>query len=89
MWHKVSLSSGGSNSPNERYWMARSSVLFFRKHARGWRVPIILFWRSGSALRTSLRLLREGRRQALAAYWRGLRDGIKTAVAHAGPAPES
>ncbi|MBI1881506.1 MAG: glycosyltransferase family 2 protein, partial [Chloroflexi bacterium] len=32
LWHKVSISSGGADSPAERYLMARSSVLFFTKH---------------------------------------------------------
>lgn len=77
MWHKVSLSSGGSDSPNERYWMARSSVLYFRRHARPWQWPLIAFWRMGSALRTSARLARRGRWAALRAYWRGLWHGLK------------
>ena len=72
MWHKVARSSGGRDSANERYWMARSSVLFFRKHARGGQWAAILPWRLGSALRTTWRL---GRREACAAYWHGLRDG--------------
>jgi len=75
MWHKVARSSGGSDSANERYWMARSSVLFFRKHARGGQWAAILPWRMGSALRTGWRLLRHGRWAACRAYWRGLRDG--------------
>ena len=77
MWHKVSLSSGGSDSPNERYWMAHSSIRFFRKYGRGFRRPLILFWRSASALRTSLRLRR--RPDSLRAYWRGLRHGLQAA----------
>ncbi|MBC8163222.1 MAG: glycosyltransferase family 2 protein [Roseiflexaceae bacterium] len=76
MWHKVATSSGGSDSPNERYWMARSSVLFFRKHVRGPRWLVVVPFRAASALRTSLRLLRAGRTPALRAYWRGLRDGL-------------
>lgn len=75
MWHKVARSSGGSDSANERYWMAKSSVMFFRKHARGIQWPAILLWRTGSAARSTLRLLGAGRREACAAYWRGLRDG--------------
>jgi GT2 family glycosyltransferase len=77
MWHKVSLSSGGSDSPNERYWMARSSLLYFRKHARPWQWPLIGCWRLGSAVRTSSRLGRLGRWDALRAYWRGLWDGLR------------
>jgi GT2 family glycosyltransferase len=78
-WHRVSLSSGGGETPNERYWMARSSILFFAKHARGIQWPAIFFWRLGSSIRTSLRLLRKRRWQSLAAYWRGLIDGLQAA----------
>ncbi|MCB8946119.1 MAG: glycosyltransferase family 2 protein [Ardenticatenaceae bacterium] len=77
MWHKVAVSSGGSDSVNERYWMARSSVRFFSKHARWWQGPIVLFWRTGSAVRTTWRLWRHGRMEALKAYWRGLADGLR------------
>ncbi len=77
MWHKVSLSSGGQDSPTERYWMAHSSIVFFGKHARFWQLPFIIFWRIGSALRTSWRLWRIGKTASLAAYWYGLGDGIK------------
>lgn len=76
MWHKVAVSSGGSDSPDERYWMARSSIRFFRKHARGLQKPVVIFWRAGSALRTSLRLARGGKAAALRLYWRGLKDGL-------------
>lgn len=77
MWHGIARSSGGSDSPRERYWMARSSVRYFAAHARFWQVPPILFWRLGSAVRTTWRLWREGKREALAAYWRGLGHGLR------------
>lgn len=75
MWHKVAPSSGGSDAPHERYWMARSSVHFIRKHARTAQRLAIVPWRFESALRTTLRLLRNARPQARAAYWHGLCDG--------------
>ena len=75
MWHRVARSSGGSDSAFERYWMARSSAMFFRKHARGAQWFAILPWRAGSALRTTFRLLRNGRWEACHAYWQGLRAG--------------
>jgi len=80
MWHKVAQSSGGSDSPNERYWMARSSILFFRKHARGIQWPVIIFWRIGSTIRTTLHLSMRRNWKSLAAYWRGLRDGLRNPV---------
>lgn len=76
MYHKVAQSSGGSNSPNERYHMARSSVQYFRKHARPWQWPLVWPYRAGSALRNVWRLIRRRRVAAAAAYLRGLRDGV-------------
>ncbi|MBI3958330.1 MAG: glycosyltransferase family 2 protein [Chloroflexi bacterium] len=75
LWHKVSASSGGSASPQERYQMAKSSGLYFRKHMNLWRAPFILPFRFGSALLWSWRLSRQRRWNAMRAYWRGLRDG--------------
>jgi GT2 family glycosyltransferase len=81
MWHKVASSSGGTATPTERYWMARSSVHYFRKHARGLQIPVVLFWRSSSALRTTGRLARQKKWPALKSYWRGLFEGIKENIA--------
>lgn len=77
MWHKVAVSSGGADSPNERYWMARSSMLFFSKHGRFPQLIPIILWRLASAGRTSLRLLQYRNQPALRAYWRGLRHGLQ------------
>jgi len=77
MWHKVAVSSGGSDSPNERYWMARSGLRFFVKHARWYQVPNIFIWRLASALRTTWRLLYAGKKAALKAYWKGLWQGVQ------------
>jgi len=76
-WHKVATSSGGHDSPFERYWMARSSVRFFRTYGRGWCMGVILPYRLGSALKTTFRLVRRGKQAALRAYWRGLLDGLR------------
>jgi GT2 family glycosyltransferase len=76
MWHKVASSSGGSDSPNERYWMARSSIYYFKKHARGLQIPAVVFWRTGSALHITAHLARSHKWSALSAYWRGLKDGL-------------
>jgi len=76
MWHKVASSSGGLETPRERYLMARSSVHFFAKHARGLQIPAVIIWRTGSAIRTTLRLVSRGKWDAMFAYWRGLFDGL-------------
>lgn len=75
MWHKVAASSGGLDSPAERYGMARSSVQFFRKHVRNARWAVVAPYRLGSAVKTTARLLAGRNPQATTAYWRGLRDG--------------
>ncbi len=81
MWHGISRSSGGADSPRERYWMARSSMIYFLQNAQWWQFPIILFWRTGSAVRTIWRLFRTNKRESLIAYWRGLRDGFRDVCA--------
>lgn len=75
MWHRVAATIGGNDSPNERYYMALSSVLFFRKHTQGWRWPIVLVFRLLSALKTSWRLRQN--HTALKRYWQGLTDGLQ------------
>ncbi len=78
MWHRVAASIGGSDSLDERYYMALSSVrfFFFRKHVHGWRWLVVAPYRIGSAVKTTFRLIAHHRFAALKAYWRGLRDGL-------------
>jgi GT2 family glycosyltransferase len=76
MWHRVSISSGGSDSPNERYHMALSSVRFFRKHVQSWRWLIVAPYRLGSAVKTTARLLSAGQPGSARKYWQGLQHGV-------------
>ncbi len=76
MWHKVAVSSGGTDSPNERYWMAHSSIQFFVKHGRFPNSILIILWRLASSLRTTIRLLMNNKTTALTAYWKGLWHGL-------------
>ena len=80
MWHKVSRSGGGFDSPRQRYLMARHSVRFFRKYVHGWRRLVVMPYRLGSAIKTTLRLAWRRRFASIAAYWRGLRDGFKSSL---------
>jgi GT2 family glycosyltransferase len=73
--HDVSASSGGRDSPMERYYMAESGGRYFRKHGRGPRLLLIVPFRLLSALKMTARLLLAGKRDALRAYWLGLRAG--------------
>ena len=52
--HAVSASSGGRDSPLERYWMAQSSGRYFRKHGRGLRLLLIVPFRLASAVKMTM-----------------------------------
>lgn len=78
IWHDVSTSSGGPDSPLKRYWLAQSSGRYFRKHGRGWRMLFIFPFRLGSALKITMAYLRRRRWQSLRAHWAGLLIGWRT-----------
>jgi hypothetical protein len=77
LWHKVALTSGGLDSPLERYLMAKGSVLFFGRHGGGWRRLFIVPYRLGSAAKTTFKLLARRKFKSLQAYWKGLSEGLK------------
>ncbi|MEZ4515375.1 MAG: glycosyltransferase family 2 protein [Chloroflexota bacterium] len=83
--HDVSASSGGRDSPLERYWMAQSSGRYFRKHGHGLRMLAIVPFRTASALKTTGRLAFGGKWTALRAYWAGLVTGWRTGRATTPP----
>lgn len=83
--HDVSASSGGRDSPMERYWMAQSSGRYFRKHGRGPRLLLIIPFRLASALKMTAKLLAAGKHEALRAYWSGLWIGWRTGRATTPP----
>lgn len=78
MWHKVSQTGGGEDNPTERYYMARNSFRFFRKHAVWWQWFFIAPYRFASIIRTILRLISKKKSDSLRSYLRGLREGFFT-----------
>ena len=72
IWHAVSTSSGGRDSPSERYWMAQGSGRYFRKYGKGGKLLLIFPFRLASALKTTVQLLLRSQARAAAAYWLGL-----------------
>jgi hypothetical protein len=80
LYHHESRSTGGTDSPLRRYYLARSSVLFFRRYAYLGQPLFIFFFRLGSALRMVTRLLLKGKGASALAYLRGMRDGWKLAA---------
>lgn len=87
IWHDVSASSGGQDSPLKRYWIAQSSGRYFRKHGHGPRMLAIVPFRTASALKMTAGLARRGRWQALRAHWAGLVTGWRSGEATT-PPPE-
>lgn len=85
MYHAVSASSGGADTPMERYWMAQGSGRYFRKYATPAQLLWIVPYRLGSALKTTVRLLAQGKIRAVGAYWVGLWRGWGTGRATAQP----
>ncbi len=78
LYHRVAVSTGGeADSPLRRYYLAASSVIFWRKHANQGNLLIIFFFRLLSGLKMVARLLSRGHFQATWAYLHGLRDGWK------------
>lgn len=77
IWHKVSKTGGGEDNPLERYYMARNSILFFRKHARPYQLLIIIPYRIGSSIRTLFRLLLKMKFNSAKYFLIGLVDGIR------------
>jgi GT2 family glycosyltransferase len=76
MWHAVSVSSGGKDSPLKQYFQVKSAIIFTRRHTRGiWR-PLNLGIRFGHAGYTALGHLLRGRLQpaAIREYLRGVRE---------------
>lgn len=75
LFHRISQSVGGRNSPRERYLMARNGGYYFRKHMKVWQGPIIFLYRFSSGFLWTFRLLVKGNFQATTAYWKGFIEG--------------
>lgn len=75
LFHRVSFSTGGTDSPLYRYYLARSSLLFFRRHSKLGRPWAILVYRILSTIKMITRLTLQREMATAVAYLRGLRDG--------------
>lgn len=75
LWHHVSNSSGGAYNPFERYWMGRSSVLYFFKIMPIWAFPVLVIFRTYSAIRVTLNLIWKSKLNSIIPYWLGLFHG--------------
>lgn len=79
MWHALSVSSGGKDSPLKQYFQVKSSLIFYRRHTHGvWRW-LNLAIRFAHAIWTAARYLLQGnlRRETIREYLRGIRESAQ------------
>lgn len=81
LYHRIALSSGGVLSPSRVYYLARSSVVFFRTYLRDGVPLLIIAWRVASAVRALARFAARGNGSLVRSYLRGVRDGWKLSSA--------
>lgn len=77
MWHAVSASTGGIDSPLKQYYQVKSSLIFYRQHSRGMKYGLNIALRLGHAGWTLLTALTQGRLKptSLSMFLKGLREG--------------
>jgi len=74
--HKVSMSSGGEISVSERYLMAYSSIVYYKKHMNSSNQVFIILFRFTSFLLNILRMLVRGNLRGVKAYYQGTIDAL-------------
>jgi hypothetical protein len=81
MWHAVSASSGGADSPQKQYYQVKSSLIFYQQHSRGVKRVLNIALRLGHAGFTLIGAVLRGRLKlaAIVMFVRGLRDGLRPA----------
>jgi GT2 family glycosyltransferase len=86
MWHKVSASSGGSESPMKQYHQVRSSLIFYRRYTRGVMFLVNMSLRLAHAAYSLLRYVVRGTLNLamLKHYFRGVKEGVQDAP-HSAP----
>lgn len=79
MWHAVSASSGGSDSPIKQYHQVKSSLIFYRKHSHGLKLWLNICLRLAHALYTLGKAIILGRLKlgALGMFLRGFFEGTR------------
>lgn len=77
MWHAVSTSTGGADSPMKQYYQVKSSLIFYRKHSHGLKYALNIGLRLSHALFTLVRALIRGtlNPDAIRMFLKGMREG--------------
>jgi GT2 family glycosyltransferase len=74
--HRVSMSSGGEINEKERYLMAYSSVIYYKKHSNRQNFILIILFRGSSFVMNVLRMLVKGNIKGIKAYCKGIADAL-------------
>lgn len=77
MWHAVSASTGGADSPLKQYYQVKSSLIFYRQHSHGFRYLLNVTLRLAHAGYTLIKAIVFGRLKisAIPMFFRGWREG--------------
>ena len=77
MWHAVSSSTGGADSPLKQYYQVKSSLIFYRKHSYGIKRLLNISLRLGHAAFTLIGAVVHGRLKpaAIPMFLKGLLEG--------------
>lgn len=83
MWHTLSASTGGPDSPSKQYYQVKSCVLFCNKHTRGLNRIINIGIRLAHAALVATRQVLQGRLnwEAVRMYLRGLNEAQREPAA--------
>lgn len=82
LFHRVAMSTGGTDdTPLRRYYLAYSSVVFWRRYSQMGNPAVIAAFRLASAVKMVGRLALTGKGNVARAYLRGLRDGWRASHA--------
>jgi GT2 family glycosyltransferase len=79
MWHALSASTGGPDSPLKQYYQVKSTLLFCHKHTRGLQWLINVSIRLGHAAFVAIRQLLRGqlRGEAIRLYLKGILEATR------------
>lgn len=77
MWHAVSISYGGPDSPIKQYFQAKSSFIFYRKYSKGLRLWINLIVHFAHAFFTVVKALLLGKLKirSIGMFLKGVLEG--------------
>jgi len=80
MWHAVSASTGGADSPLKQYYQVKSSLIFYRQHSHGLKLWLNIGLRLAHAVQTLAIAVLTGRLKLAAGplFLRGFLEGWRT-----------